>query len=1375
MIEINKYILNTQILNKFIMVKSSVFERLNRLYSRIPNIKLKKMTYRDLLENLVPESSFNDSNQEVEDSPSPEKTEYIYQRANTPIIYAFVTPQVPNAIKVGYTDQGVFKRIDQWKAKYEDVNLVGYWTSREFDKAGQYVFFKDWPVHEKIIKKGYSRLPSEAFRVDDLKTLHVSREFFNKISDTESQELSDTVLKAILDGMKEEIRNGTALFGTYKLNQDGTVNGEKADSVIHKVNAYDPTPLQTLAIEKGVNAIKEGKKDLLMAAVMRFGKTFTTYEIVKQSGLRKVLVCSAKVDVRDAWWNDISHRDFIDDFVFIDFEGINVRVSEKNDRDGLIHRTLYSQTSNIIEYKSGEGKTVIVFVSLQDLSGSNQEVKEKHKYLYETEFDLVVVDETHYGSHGQSQGQAIGLRQEDKNLEQFSNKIKKDITLQCSGTPYYILASGEFASEYENKEIISDVSYTDMLEARDKWVEDHPGEDESKSPYYGIPNICKFGMQLTPECQKAIDKSDVSEKMSSLFRIDERTDRFANESAIRQLVEYIYGDPKKSKVGFLDVNKVKEGEIFKHTIIVLPRIKACNRMRDLLKSMDLDGREVICAVNENNWYEESAKDPNSLRQKLEDLEKSGKRSIILTVNRFLTGTSLPLVDSMMFMKDTRSPQEYDQAIFRLCTRNIGTATDKDGNEVKINRKANVFLLDFNISRMFEMVIQSSIAQAKAKEGSDINDIEKLIEDNLKSIPVYANSVYNTNSSEIVSKMHAISPKDLMREYIKYNKDRSIGKSVDENIGMFDFVRDINNLDLVSKFKGGMNSMNSEIKNMMNDRGQDTIDTTFMSMKQEKDIRGTKDKTKEDISNERILRDGFSTCIKNILYCNLVFDNPVSSFKEFIESARGQESQKVQDFNLNVDLLDSISNRMSAGDLSVLDMMLYRVAYQSRDNNIENEVDRFKKAIEDLGKIDKSEVVTPQPVVEKMISKIDEEEYRRAGKILLVNEKCGEFLGAIYSKFGKDVTDKCKIIPSSNMTKCFIEKIVKSLGLNDDIILNISDTNNDNKLYDDFLNMPNEDIEKMNGGKKFDICLMNPPYDKALHLDFLDKAIDVSEKTVIVEPGQWLVQLKDNGKYTKKDCLAEQIKKKIQGHVRSVELSNLNRAFNITNKTVCSVTCIDYANNYDKIDLNVCGEQKQVGSIYDCNLVGDYKLVKSILNKCLAYKDHMINHCIDTKKYKEYEGKGYWFLRYANYMINNLGKIADRNWKHESIHIKTKVLDSLDSYFAVLAGRNEKDLSQSVYISKSGAPSDSVYGTKEELENWRWFAYNNKLPIFINVCLTIDENNNSRCYVPWIVDKRHTDEEIYKMLGISSEEQKLIDETIKKFDKDSEFGKQLFNI
>ena len=51
-------------------------------------------------------------------------------------------------------------------------------------------------------------------------------------------------------------------------------------------------------------------------------------------------------------------------------------------------------------------------------------------------------------------------------------------------------------------------------------------------------------------------------------------------------------------------------------------------------------------------------------------------------------------------------------------------------------------------------------------------------------------------------------------------------------------------------------------------------------------------------------------------------------------------------------------------------------------------------------------------------------------------------------------------------------------------------------------------------------------------------------------------------------------------------------------------------------------------------------------------------------------------------------------------------------------------------------------------------------------MTIDQQNNTLDYVPWIVDKKYTDEEIYNKLDINDDMKKLIDDTLKKFERQS---------
>ena len=326
-------------------------------------------------------------------------------------------------------------------------------------------------------------------------------------------------------------------------------------------------------------------------------------------------------------------------------------------------------------------------------------------------------------------------------------------------------------------------------------------------------------------------------------------------------------------------------------------------------------------------------------------------------------------------------------------------------------------------------------------------------------------------------------------------------------------------------------------------------------------------------------------------------------------------------------------------------------------------------------------------------------------------------------------------------------------------------------------------------RNFNAIITNPPYAGSLHLDIFDRLLDnLDGKTgqmTIVEPSTWLINVRKNGKAKKYDA----IKKKIAGHVKSVKIENFNKEFNTTMFVPFSITTIDFSNTYDTIEFECCGEKKVVDSIYDCNLIGDYKTIWSILNKVLGYGDMMDKHTTNEKK-----GDGVWYAKYIEILGNNTigcglttpqsGLTLDSTsiWSTTSNgefvngyitsawHYKNNDISSIphwrmDAGKHILCDRWENGK----FIK--GKVADNIYGTKEELENWKHFIFNNKLPLFINIVLTIDQNNNSKEFLPWLVDRKYTDEEIYAKFNLTEDEIALIDATLKKFERNSPWFKR----
>lgn len=1333
-----------------------------------------------------------------------------FVRPNGPTIYAFTTDKVDSAVKVGYTDQHPESRIAQWKEIYGkeegEVVTLGWWSSEEFNQAGERVFFWDHAIHKKIRDKGYKQLERDEFmntlteKGKQLVDIHYSREFFSKykkllqgqLNNEDKEELSGQLLEDLIMQMKANIKAGKADFKLYSFDEEGKTSKKQADKVWGEPDTYSNTDLQEDAIDRGVKAIKNDKKNILMAAVMRFGKTHASYEIVKHAGFKRVIVCSAKADVRTAWREDINHVHFYKDFVFIEVLGPNNWDVTYCKEDKLVTEHGIPNMENLEK----SGKTIIYFFTLHDLGGSVKELKEKHKGIFDKEFDMMIVDETHYGSHANTFGKATGLGQnkikddeddEDNAAIEEEQKIAKESkealqklnikykrVLQVSGTPYYILASNEMIAE--DAEIISKVSYTDMLNARDKYEKEHKGEDQSKSPYFGIPTLHKIGLRLNKECRKVMQNAGMTDSMTELFKVDGQ--KFVHERAVEGLMKSIFGDGKGS-LAFLKNKSVEGNKVCKHTLIVLPRVKACRAMKDLLtKFIPEKNRKVFCIVN--NWGGiADVKDVDDLNNQLETLDSKGIGSIILTVNRFLTGVSMPCVDSMIYLKNASSPQEYDQNIFRLCTRRVKKVKDPDNESrsKKVNMKDNVYLIDFNMTNMFNMIANSARMKAAAEGNPTTERIKELMEDDVKAVPIFAE---DKASSEILGKMHKIDSKDMMIIYSNYNKNKSIADIVSDEIDLFD------NLFIDSTFQKiiagiDIEGDNSKI-NLGNDEedseGLDNIVNGVPSSKDDKKIKSLLDKLKEaGITKkekkqlEELTKKKFKAITKNLLYCDLCLDEPCVDIDGILKKVKEDKDFKkmLNEFKINENDIETIYNTMSTNFKQAYNSLLTRMALLAQDTS-KSGYEKFSKALEGLGRLDKNEVVTPPEIVEKMIDKLSKEDFEKADNILLVNEKQAEFAIGIYNKFGKDILNKVKIVASSEAGKHLSKKMLKSLlGKNyiNNIILNINDIDS-NGYYDvkDFLTMKNEEILKENNGKKFDICLMNPPYDdgvskgmeKNLHIKFTSKCIDISYKTICVMP----IKVVKN-ESAKKELT--EAKEKYNKSIISIDEID-SKYFKDTRMPNVGIYYFDNSKKENqKIKLNYLSNSFEVDSLLEKTSVNEIE--KKILSYLECDKDYMnwnyvgYEHNLDDKER----------TKQCNNLINvMLNKKRFKNRKiNNPVFLFTK---------AANGGMNATYINNNSIISKdknellinlkkrNGAVTTILsFNSIKAAENCKVALQNNVLRL---ACLRnqVDQNMKGRVYkyipnIDWSDDRVKTDEGLLEVCGCPKDKCKEYAEYCKK--------------
>ena len=318
--------------------------------------------------------------------------------------------------------------------------------------------------------------------------------------------------------------------------------------------------------------------------------------------------------------------------------------------------------------------------------------------------------------------------------------------------------------------------------------------------------------------------------------------------------------------------------------------------------------------------------------------------------------------------------------------------------------------------------------------------------------------------------------------------------------------------------------------------------------------------------------------------------------------------------------------------------------------------------------------------------------------------------------------------------------------------------------------------------KFDYIIQNPPYSGSFHLEFMKKGLDMlkpSGKMTIIEPATWLINVRKNGKAK----LYDEIKKKLGKHVYKVMVENYNKEFDTAMYVPFAVTYIDMDKEYDKIDFWCCGEHRVVNDIYDCNMIGSYDMIWSILNKIKAYGEKigtMKDHIYKDGKTKIDDET--WFMPYSDiisggtpvglYAIRPNSAISNQNYinnyfaKYYQLYYHTSynISNTIQKCYSI--GGSTKDKKKF-----SNKLANQLFGTKQELENWKHFIFNSRIPLFTSIVLVIDQHNTCKDVLCWLTDNQYTDEEIYQLLGITEEEQKFIDKTLKRYERNSPWFKR----
>lgn len=1005
-----------------------------------------------------------------------------------PHIYAFSTNTIPNYLKIGDTYRPVSTRLKEWMEYYPSLK-------KEFDAEAKIndVYYRDFAIHRFLEnEKQRTRLNTK-----DLPSgVHYSKEFFKDTS-------TDDIIEAICD-IKKDYFNRTQKYQFYSAE-----SLKPKEFVFARTESYELRPNQKEAVDAFIKAINAGHHNLLMYAVMRFGKSFTSMCCATAINAKLVVIVSAKADVLTEWKKTVESHIFFKDYDFITAKKLSLN-------------------NHLITDKLDSGRKIVVFITLQDLQG--KAIKDKHREIFGREIDLLLVDETHFGARAEKYGEVlkaainyIGDIKYKKDNDDYVDIDKAEIeikalkaktTIHLSGTPYRILMGSEFSKE----DIIAFYQFTDIANDQKAWDKEHLPDDNYKewdNPYYGFPQMVRFAFVPNESSRKRLEslkKSGTTYAFSALFKPisikkvdDDAHKKFQYENEIMDLFSVIDGSKDDDRLlGFLDYDKIKKGNMCRHIVIVLPYCASCDALEHLLKSNEHNFKNLcdyeivnISGVDDPNKYQSS----DDVKRTIAQLESEGKKTITLTVNRMLTGSTVPEWDTMLFFKDTTSPQEYDQAIFRLQNQYIKTYTDKNGETIKYNMKPQTLLVDFDPNRMFVMQeSKSKIYNVNIESGGN-SELEKRIRQELQISPIIT-----VNKDKIVE----VSATDILEVISNYRNDRGIKEEaldipVDLNVLNDRLVRSVIEKENEIGSKSGI----ATAAHKGTKEGEEGSDYDFSHSTNHKETTsdsageglGNADKTKDKEDN---LTKKLQSYYAKILFFAFVTNDTVISLSDILDKIESEDNARIAaNLGLNIEVLSCLNAKMNKFILSDLDYKIQNLNKLSKADDLDA-AERASTAIKKFGKLGEAIINTPSRICSDMVDLLPDELFMNLGqtnaKIIDIAGTAGEYAVALYHKMkalGIDtevINNSIYTIPKTSFCYELVRKLYDMLGLNIDNIakefnafdlLNIKNGKRidcdrikailtQNKPFS-AIKLTDSPLEGENNMIKFDAVVGNPPY------------------------------------------------------------------------------------------------------------------------------------------------------------------------------------------------------------------------------------------------------------------------------------------------------------
>lgn len=410
-------------------------------------------------------------------------------------------------------------------------------------------------------------------------------------------------------------------------------------------------PEQDAAVKQTQKTYK--KKDrMLWNAKMRFGKTLTSLELIKQESFQRVLIMTHRPVVNKSWFDDFKKMDLAE--------------------DGYLYGSV-DRGEKLSTLKKGDNP-FIYFASIQLLRYNGTQVNLPE--FADIDWDLIIIDEAHEGTQTELSDVVMKAL-----VKENHTKI-----LELSGTPFNIL------DQFDPEQVYT-WDYVMEQQAKLKWELEKP---DQPNPYEQLPEVLMYTFDMKQR-EKFTDENK-SFNFREFFRVDDKNE-LVYKAEVKQFLDNITNPDSETNYPF----STKEyREELRHTLWLMPGVKEANAFEKLLKKHSVFGVDyqivnVVRNDKSDNVLDSSDDDLAKVRNAITD-DPSRTKTITLTVRKLTTGVNVPEWTAVLFLSNTSSSMNYLQAAFRAQT---------PFSHEKLGMKKRCYIFDFAPDRALTVMAESA--------------------------------------------------------------------------------------------------------------------------------------------------------------------------------------------------------------------------------------------------------------------------------------------------------------------------------------------------------------------------------------------------------------------------------------------------------------------------------------------------------------------------------------------------------------------------------------------------------------------------------------------------------------------------------------------